>query len=134
MSEIRKLGEVVIVNDNRDPLVPGDVSVFRTELDACRYLEPWWVEEGGGLALNAKGERLDFGVSEDGLRVVVAARTPLPEGQGIAVRFLRARAEAVCAARRKRNTPSRGVRAENGLMQEPPSDLEGLITYAGYDT
>jgi hypothetical protein len=31
-------------------LEPGDVTLFRIAGYACRYVEPWWVEERHGLA------------------------------------------------------------------------------------
>src|SRR4051794_25595672 len=93
------LGNIVVVNENRDEAAAGDVSVFRSADDACRHLEHWWVENGEGFALTASGERLTLGVDEKD-RVVVVDRQATPDGQAIVRGWLQAYAAAVLEARR----------------------------------
>src|SRR5262245_28509873 len=56
------LEDVIIVNESKDQHIAGDVSVFRSPGDACGHLEPWWVEQNEGFALDGRGRQITFGV------------------------------------------------------------------------
>lgn len=122
---------VVVLNESRDIRRPGDVSVFRDTDAMCRWLEPWWVEDGEGFALSAAGERILLGV--EGARVVVTGREPLADGPEIVRAWLADAAAAAMRARRERTAGSmplgrRSLTAEGA----PPATIGGLIAYLGF--
>ena len=93
------LADIVVVNENRDPAVAGDVAIFRNAHAACRHLEHWWVEDEEGWAFTSSGERLTLGVN-DRKQVVVLGREPEPDGRELVHGWLLIAASAVLAARR----------------------------------
>ena len=125
------LHDVVLVNESRALDLPGDITLFRSEGDACGHLEPWWVAKGEGFALSGAGEQVVFGVK--GNSVVVAERKAArAEDEAILKALLTAAAAAVLAARRKRAERGRavlGVQEQDGLL---PATTEGLIAYVGF--
>ena len=80
------LDEVVILNDSNgseiDESIPGDVSIYRSEGDALRELEPWAVQHSQIFAFNAAGERLVLGLGEAG-QVIIARREECQDGSEI---------------------------------------------------
>lgn len=124
------LAQVVVVNDNTDISVGGDVSIFRNGMEACTHLEPWWVEAGEGLALTGTGERVVFGI--DGPRVVIVRCEPYGEGMALLNNWLRHAAIGVLATRMKRARTNRAALTADEARGEVPRSIEGLIAYVGF--
>lgn len=92
------LADFVVVNENCDEAIAGDVRVFRSAEAACGWLEHWWVENGEGFAFTASGERLTLGVDDDN-RVIVVSREVAPEGPSVVQSWLSSAAAAVLSQR-----------------------------------
>ncbi|MFB0874615.1 MULTISPECIES: hypothetical protein [unclassified Sphingobium] len=129
------LEEVVILNDSNgsdiDESIPGDVSIYRSEGDALRELEPWAVEHSHIFAFNAAGKRLVLGVSEAG-QVIIARREGCPDGSKIVLKWLTFLAQSIVDARVRVAQKGRVVLStyeEAGLI---PTTVEGLIAYIGF--
>ena len=125
------LHDVVLVNESRAIDLPGDITLFRSEGDACGHLEPWWVAEGEGFALSGAGEQVVLGVKGKSV-VVVERKAARVEDEAILHAWLTAAATAVLAARRKRAKCGRaalGAQEQDGLL---PATKEGLIAYVGF--
>jgi hypothetical protein len=124
------LHDIILVNDSEGGLEPGDVTLFRSAGDACRYLEPWWVEGHQGLAFTATGEKVKLGA--DGRCVVVQGYDDDPDGPAIVLRWLRHSAQAILETRRHKARKGKvrlgEVEADGGL----PVSVEGLIAYIGF--
>lgn len=127
------LEDIVLVNESGDPLVAGDVSVFRSAGDACQYLEHWWVEQNEGFAFSATGERLLFGV-DAARRVVVRSRESCPEGEVIVTSWLFNLAVAVRQARRAHAAKGKVSVGDLEKVGVLPTTIEGLIAYVGFTT
>lgn len=122
----------MILNESRDVNRAGDVSVFRSAGEACRYLEHWWVENCEGFVFSATGHQLVLGVDSDG-SVIVAAIEPHPNGGAIVLGWLNALAGSVLEARRVRASKGKtilGSHEESGCL---PITIEGLVAYVGFD-
>ena len=125
----------VVVNESRDLRRPGDVSVFRDADAMCRWLEPWWVEDGEGFAFSAAGERILLGV--DGTRVVVTGREPMADGLEIVRGWLLDAAAAVLRTRQERAEGwiplgRHPMLSEAEARGNLPETVEGLIAYVGF--
>lgn len=125
------LADVVLVNESHDVRAPGDVLLFRSAGEACRYLEGWWVEDEEGFVFTAAGERLDLGVDNSG-DVVVERREPCADGETIVLGWLRASAAARLATRRSRAARGRAVLSAAEERGDLPGTVEGLIAYIGF--
>jgi hypothetical protein len=125
------LNDIVVVNESRDETVPGDVQVFRSAGEACRYLEHWWVEDGEGYAFTAAGERLTLGVDESN-RVIVIELAPAVEGPAIVNRWLRAYADGTLEARRAKAGKGGAILSTSEELGQLPTSIEGLIAYVGF--
>jgi hypothetical protein len=110
------LSDVTIVNESRSEVRPGDVSVFRTAEDACRYLEAWWVRDGEGTVLSAAGDRLHLTETDP---VSVISREPHPNGEHLVLEWLNSHATSVQRARKD--------------AAPLPITLRDLIRYVGFD-
>ena len=97
------LDDIVVVNESRDEVTAGDVSVFRSAGEACNRLEHRWVDNGEGFAFTATGERLTLGVDEKN-QVTVTGRQLAPEGTEVVLGWLRAYAATVLDTRRAKAT------------------------------
>jgi hypothetical protein len=125
------LDEVVLLNESKSESVAGDVSVYRSEGDACASIEDWWVTNSEGYAFTATGVRLVLEVGSKG-EVIVARREQCREGPAIVQGWLEALVQLTLDTRR-RVAAERGVslsRAEEaGAM---PTSVEGMIAYVGF--
>jgi hypothetical protein len=110
------LSQVVVINESSAEEVPGDVSVFRSEREACRHLEPWWVEDSEGFALSGSGDRIVLGCLSN--TVCVERREPHPTGDALVLSWLQAAARAIQAARRS--------------DEVLPDNISGLINHVGF--
>ena len=126
------LTDIVVVNENASEPAAGDVSIFRSEGDACQWLEHWWVESGEGFAFTAVGDRVLLEV-ESNRRVRAAGREPTAGGKEIVLQWLRARAASVLAARRAKAARGSAALAPFEERGELPASVEGLIAYVGFD-
>ena len=128
---MENLADIVVVNENRDEAIAGDVTIFRNAEAACGWLEHWWVEDGEGSAFTASGDRLTLGV-DDRDCVVVIAREATPDGAALVHNWLHAAATAVLEA--KRIKAARGKVALSQSEQEGrfPTSVEELIAYVGF--
>jgi hypothetical protein len=126
------LADVTIVNESGAPDDPGDVSIFRSAAEACRYLEHWWVEENEGTARNGRGDRVVLGV--EGRKVVVQAIAADPNGSSILLVWLRHAAKALLDARQQKARRNRGLLSRSEQLGVLPETVEGLIAYIGFDT
>ncbi|MEN3951765.1 hypothetical protein [Iodidimonas sp. SYSU 1G8] len=126
------LADIVVVNESAVLAEPGDVSVFRSEGEACAKLEHWWVENDEGGAFDATGRRMILAVDSN-QRVVVAERLSSPDGPDIVHGWLTAHAHAVLASRGAKALLGQAVLAGFEERGELPSSVEGLIAYVGFD-
>lgn len=109
------LDDVTLINESRSEFIPGDVTIFRTPEEACRWLEAWWVRDREGSALTANGDRLWLLPTD---RVSVRLREPHPEGEQI-VRLWLAHTAADVQRARKDARPL-------------PTALRDLVAYVGF--
>lgn len=126
------LADIIVVNESRDEATAGDVSVFRSAGEACRWLEHWWVENGEGFAFTATGSRLLLGVDDKG-RVIVTGQQDTPGGAEIVLSWLRAYAAAVLDARKTKADKGKAMLSRSEERGQIPSSVEGLIAYIGFD-
>jgi hypothetical protein len=75
------LDDIVLIAEGASETAAVGATIFRSEGESCRYLEPWWVEQAEGFAFSASGQRLMLRV--DGARVVVAERVACEDGHAI---------------------------------------------------
>lgn len=129
------LEEVVVLNDSNgsdiEEGMPGDVSIYRSEGDALRDLEPWAVEHSHIFAFNAAGKRLVLGIGELG-QVIIVRRENCPDGSEIVLRWLTALAQSTIDARVRVAQKGRIILSgyeEAGIV---PTTVEGLIAYIGF--
>jgi hypothetical protein len=125
------LNEVVVFNESRDESVPGDVSVYRSDGDACANIEGWWVENSEGFAFTATGVRLVLGVGASG-KVIVTRREECSEGPAIVLGWLQALAQTTLEARNRVAQNGRAILSraeEDGAL---PTRVEGLLAYIGF--
>jgi hypothetical protein len=124
------LDDVVVLNESRDERIPGDVSVHRSEGDACSSIEAWWVENSEGFAFSATGMRLVLDIETSG-QVVVVRREECPEGTAIVLGWLQALAQTTLEARNRVAHEGRAILSyaeEEGAL---PTTVEGLLAYIG---
>ena len=124
------LRDIILVNEGGSRLGPGDLSLFRSAGDACRYLEPWWVEERHGHAFTASGEAVTL--ATDGGQVVVQGYEAHPDGPAVVHAWLRHSAAAILEARRHKAAKGKirlGHAEDAGVL---PTSIEGLIAYIGF--
>lgn len=127
------LSGVVVINESKDEAVAGDIHLYRSEADACRSLEGWWVENQEGFAFSAAGERLVLGVDASG-QVVVDRREPCPEGRDIVTSWLQSYARFLFETRQYKAAERRialSSAEQDGVL---PSSIEGLVAYIGFET
>lgn len=125
------LDEVVVLNESQEENVPGDISVYRSEGDACRDIEAWWVENSEGFAFSATGVRLVLGVTPTG-EVIVARREVCPEGPAVVLSWLRALAQTTLEARYEVARNGRTILSRAEDEKALPTNVEGLLAYIGF--
>ncbi len=129
------LSDVVILNENREYRAAGDVDVFRSLGDACRYLEPWYIEQEMFFTLNGLGQAIEFSV-ENNMVVGAVNGVSRPDADTLKV-WLVTTAGHVFEARKHRSV-KRGVFSTPVLLGEQeskgvlPQSVEGLIAYIGF--
>jgi len=126
------LNDIVLINESNDESVAGDVGIFRSVGEACRYLEDWWVRDQEGFAFTASGERLVLAVHASN-RVVVNRREVCTNGQTVVQNWLKHSAASVLAARTIRSTKGKVALAPFEESGQLPDTVEGLIAYVGFD-
>ena len=127
------LSDIVIVNESRDEASTSGVSIFLSSGEACRYLEPWWVEEARGYAFTATGDRLTLAVDAQ-TRVIVAGQEAVPNGAEVVREWLRASGAAVLEARKARAKRGKAILSGFEESEQLPTSLEGLIAYIGFSS
>lgn len=123
------LTDIILVKDGID-LAPSALDVFRSEGDACSYLEHWWVEDLHGLAFTATGMQVIFGVHN--ARVVVGSLEPRSDGEQIVLSWLQHAANAMLEVRGMKAAKGKlylGTEESQGVL---PRSVEGLIAYIGF--
>jgi len=85
------LEDVIVINESRDRSAAGDISVFRNGGDACGYLEPWWVKDKEGVAINGIGLHVVLGMRDNS--VVIDRYEKITDGPQTLHHRLRAEAE-----------------------------------------
>lgn len=129
------LDEVVILNDSDgtsiEESMPGDVSMYRSEGDALRALEPWAVKDSQIFAFNAAGKRLVLGLGSAG-QVIVVRREDCSDGSEIVLKLLTSLAQTTVDARVR--IAQKGKVVLSGYEQDGalPTTIEGLIAYIGF--
>jgi hypothetical protein len=129
-SESNWIDDVIVLNENGDPSVAGDVQIFRNEGEVERQLEDWYVNEVDHLALTGTGRKATLGLRN---RMVVVERLePFAEGPTLLYLWLRASAQHLLSVRTERAHKGKGhlgsLEAEGVL----PDTVEGLIAYIGF--
>ncbi|WP_126174524.1 hypothetical protein [Altericroceibacterium xinjiangense] len=125
--------DIILVNESADETTPGDVSVFRSLGEACRWLEPWWVENHEGFAFTATGARLTLGMDSNN-SVIVVRQEHVPHGPKIVLGWLCACATAVLDARRSKAERGKAVLSRSEEQGQLPLTTEGLIAYVGFQS
>lgn len=124
------LDDVVVVNENSDTKIAGDVQIYRSEGDVGRQLEHWYVGEVGHLALTGTGQKATLGLRDK--LVVVERVEPFPAGPAMLNAWLTATAQDLLSTRTER---ARKGKAELGALEAQgvlPKSTEGLIAYIGF--
>ena len=130
------LADVAVLNSNPRFNEPGDVQIFRNISDMCSELEPWFVEEQEGYALNGNGEPIELTTDGD----VVFGKVVLGEEPEVSVlkEWLVSAAKSLRDARiYKADKPGIkffastqiGEAERQGIL---PTSIEGLIAYVGF--
>lgn len=125
------LKEIIILNENADPLRPGDVQIFRSALGVCHHLEPWYVNEVAHLALSGIGDRVVLGVA--GKNVVIERTETYEGGLDLLRTWLEPTALHIHNMRidaEKKKKLARGSLVPDGVM---PDSIEALIAYIGFE-
>ncbi len=125
------LTDIVVVNESRDEGSAGDVTVFRSAGEACRYLEHWWVQNGEGFAFTAVGERLMLDLDAKD-RVIVTGKQDVPEGAEIVREWLQSCAVSVLNALKAKAGRGKGMLSPTEEREQLPTSVEGLIAYVGF--
>jgi hypothetical protein len=129
------LDEVVILNDSDgtsiEESMPGDVSIYRSEGDALRALEPWAVKDSQIFAFNAAGKRLVLGLGSAD-QVIVVRREDCSDGPEIVLKLLTSLAQTTVDARGR--IAQKGGVVLSGYEQHGAlsTTIEGLIAYIGF--
>jgi hypothetical protein len=124
------LDDIALIAEGASETAAVGATIFRSEGEACRYLEPWWVEQAEGFAFSASGQRLMLRV--DGARVVVAERVPCENGHAIVLNWLLTSAKSVLDARTHKASKRRALLSPMEQSGELPRSVEGLIAYIGF--
>jgi hypothetical protein len=131
MSGASWLKEIVILNENSPPHVPGDVQIFRSAIGVCYHLEPWFVGDVDHMAISGIGDLVILGASDN--HVYVERTEPFSEGLGLLREWLVPTAIRIHQERSKaeKKKPSAvGSLMPDGVM---PDTIEGLIAYIGFE-
>jgi hypothetical protein len=124
------LADVIVLNDNPDPVRAGDVQIYRNEGDLGRQLEHWYVDDVAHLALTGTGDKAILGLRDR--LVIVERREPFAEGAAVLQQWLTVTAQHVLAARTERARKGKvqlGTLEAQGVL---PDSTEGLIAYIGF--
>ncbi len=124
------LDDIILVAEGETEATAGAVDIFRSEGEACRYLEHWWVEDKLGFAFSAAGQRLNLGV--DRTAVTVLSRTRCEDGKGIVLRWLQDAAIAIADTRKFKAAKRRTILSSFEERGDLPRSVEGLIAYIGF--
>jgi len=124
------LADVVIVNESPDETA-GDISIFRSAGEACRYLEDWWVREHLGSVFTAQGRRLVLGINGSNL-VFVVEQHETARGPEIILNWLRVSATNLQETRRRKSGKGKAVLSAFEQQRRLPTTVEGLIAYLGF--
>lgn len=125
------LDEVVLLNESRSVDAAGDVSIYRSEGEACAAVEAWWVKNSEGFAFTATGVRLVLGVGSKGA-VVIVRREPCPEGPAIVRAWLEALMQTTLSARKMVASEGKSHLSEAEVAGALPTSVEGMIAYVGF--
>ena len=123
------LSDIVLISESEDENIAGDVSIFRSFGEACRYLEHWWVEESHGFAITAMGERLILGVENRAVIVVSREAKPRPE---LVLECWKPTADALLEARESKAIKGKAILSGFEVARLLPNSTEGLIAYIGF--
>ncbi|MXO86516.1 hypothetical protein GRI38_10815 [Altererythrobacter aurantiacus] len=130
MADCKWLRDIIVINDSRGIANAGDVTLFRSAGEACRYVEPWWVKEDQGFVLTADGQKVTLGI--DGRDVIVRRYEDFPDGRAIVLRWLQYSAQAILTARRHKAQSGKILLGETEASGILPATVEGLIAYIGF--
>ncbi len=130
-SRLDWLDEVVLLNESRSVDVAGDVSIYRSESEACAAIEDWWVTNSEGFAFTATGVRLVLGIGPKGA-VIIVRREPSPEGPAIVRAWLEALVQTTLSARRMVASEGKLHLSEAEVAGALPTSVEGMIAYVGF--
>lgn len=78
-NKINSIVPPIYINENKDPLEPGDITVHSTISAVTSYIEPWFVKEESYFVIDAEGKRLKL--QTDGESVQVHADENAPTHQ-----------------------------------------------------
>ena len=127
MSDDAWLAEIGIVNETTSVASAGNVSIFRSAVDACLFFDHYC---GSGFVLSLDGDRIEIndGTSED----IEVRRVPYPDGKQIARAWLEARAAKTLAERKRAARRGNVVLNAVEVREELPSSTVGLVAYIGF--
>lgn len=125
------LDEVVLLNESRSVDVAGDVSIFRSEGDACAAVEEWSSKDSESFAYTATGVRLVLGVGPKGT-VIVVRREESAGGPAIVRAWLEALVQTTLSARRMAASQGASHLSRAETEQALPTSVEGMIAYIGF--
>jgi hypothetical protein len=125
------LDEVVLLNESGSEDVAGDVSIYRSEGDACAAIKAWWVDQSEGFAFTATGVRLVLGVGDKG-EVVVVRRELSHDGPAIVRAWLEALVRTTLTTRTRLASEGKVCLSEAESAGALPTSVEGMIAYVGF--
>ncbi len=124
------LEDVIVVNENIDPQMAGDVQVYRHEVAVGLQLEHWYVDEPH-MALTGIGDKAILGLR--GSLVIVERREPFADGAQLLNQWLTAKALHLLSVRRDRARKGKVQLSALEAQGVLPETVEGLLVYVGFD-
>lgn len=136
------LADIVVINESPRRDRAADITIFRSQGDACNYLEPWFVEEVSFFALSGIGTPIQFSVRKAKRRfsmleevIIVESKEAFNDDLITLTNWLFATAEHLLEVRRYRAQKQRPASSLGNLEAQGvlPTTVEGLIAYIGFN-
>lgn len=75
-SQTNSIVPPIYINENKDPLEPGDITIHSTISAVTSYIEPWFVKEESYFAVDAQGKRLKLQTDGESVQVYADENAP----------------------------------------------------------
>lgn len=125
------LRDVVVINENKDVRIAGDVELYRSAGDLGRKIEPWYINDVEFLALNGLGQTLVL--KTYGSEISISIDSSIEPDAALLLALLQAAAQGMRDARIFRSSKRKltlGPMESKGIL---PTTVEGLVAYVGFN-